>query len=608
MSGTAGVCSGPVDEIAFSLVERPLMRTVALTPRLLVCTLFAVVLASQSPLLWAAEPDSLANSMPAGAIGYVEITGLDSVLDRVKQSAYLETATTSPQFQAIEKTPQYQQAQAVRKVAETQLGMDLWTAAGKLLGGQMAVALYTKPGKKQPDVVAVVRVTDAALLTKLRERLDPFLELAGEKVDTSQTIEGSQIIDFDGKAFVTIRDDSVVASNNRDLFTKAVRLLTGKAKGSLAADKAFQLMNRQMGGGHLLRLFVNTGAIAKSQGGRFIPKKLDNPLVSLLLGGIMELATRSPYAGLTLDVSDDRWVLTAGVAGDSRKLDESHHGFFSKPGEAGTPEIPQLPSLIGGFTIHRDFSGWYQNREQLLEEKVLPGFDKFEAGLGNLLPGKDFGEDVLPLIGKNLTFVAAPQDYSHLDGKPGLQLPGFALIIDLAKPEEAADVFQLFFQTLSAILNIQAGQQGRQPWVMKSETYKDVQISFGRYLEKPAGDRLPLVFNFMPASARLDDKFIISSSLDLCRKLIDELKQPKPTRTRGNRNFDFEFHPGPFAEILEANQQFFHARAIQKGRTPEQARVEFETILKIVRYFDTTRLSTSVKPDAFQVKLEGGWK
>ena len=83
----------------------------------------------------------------------------------------------------------------------------------------------------------------------------------------------------------------------------------------------------------------------------------------------------------------------------------------------------------------RDFTGWYRHREELLREQVLPGFDQFEAGLGNLLPGKDFSEDVLPLIGSNLTFVTAPQDYSHLDGEPGVKLPGFALIVELARPE-----------------------------------------------------------------------------------------------------------------------------------------------------------------------------
>src|SRR6185369_7454915 len=95
-----------------------------------------------------------------------------------------------------------------------------------------------------------------------------------------------------------------------------------------------------------------------------------------------------------------------------------------------------------------------------------------------------------------------------------------------ARPEEGGDVFQLFFQTLSSILNLQAREQNRQPWIMGSETFGNVQISYGRYLKKPSGDQLPIVFNFMPASARVGDKFIISSSLGLCRNLIEALQKP----------------------------------------------------------------------------------
>ena len=62
--------------------------------------------------------------------------------------------------------------------------------------------------------------------------------------------------------------------------------------------------------------------------------------------------------------------------------------------------------------------------------------------------------DILPMIGKRITFVSARQDYKHLDGEPGLKLPGFALIIELAKPAEGGDIFKMFFQTLTAILNI----------------------------------------------------------------------------------------------------------------------------------------------------------
>ena len=122
------------------------------------------------------------------------------------------------------------------------------------------------------------------------------------------------------------------------------------------------------------------------------------------------------------------------------------------------------------------------------------------------------------------------------------------------------------------------------------------------------GDQLPLVYNFMPASARLGDKFIISSSLGTCRQLIDELQKPTSSVQSQNRNLDFEFHPKALADILEANQEVFQARSIQQGKEAIQAQEELSTALQLLRFFDSFRLSTQVLPEAFQVQFEGSWK
>ena len=132
-------------------------------------------------------------------------------------------------------------------------------------------------------------------------------------------------------------------------------------------------------------------------------------------------------------------------------------------------------------------------------------------------------------------------------------------------------------------------------------------VNFGHYLEKPSGERLPLVFNFMPASAQVEGKYIISSSLDLCRKLIDELKQPENKKSV-NKNLNFEFYFGPFANILEANQGFFQAQRIQQGRTPAEAKQDVATVIKLLRYFKSVDFSTTVSGDAFQAQLKGTWK
>lgn len=142
---------------------------------------------------------------------------------------------------------------------------------------------------------------------------------------------------------------------------------------------------------------------------------------------------------------------------------------------------------------------------------------------------------------------------------------------------------------------------------MNSETYAGVQISFGEYLEKPAGDRLGMVFNFMPAAARVGDEFIICTSRELCRQLVDSLQNPSE-ELQTNRNLGFEIHGGPLADILFANRESFHAQGIRGGKSREEAENQLDLILRIVRSFDLARLSTTVEENAFRARFELRWR
>ena len=563
----------------------------------------------------AAADADLAKSTPSGAVFFAEISGLDAWIDKLQHSELVKSLPSNPQVQAFYASPQGRKADAGRKAIENQLGMDLWTLSKTALSGRVSVALYPHEGRKEPDAVIAVQVKEAAALDKIRERVAPLLTLIEDQISQTTGPGNVPVRSIDGKVFIAERDDWIVAASTSELMNRTLSLRAGTATDgskSLADDAPFVAMTKQLGAQHLVRSYVNLELVAQGMGGRFGPEKLDNPGVSLLLGGLYELANRSPFLGSTLDLDSQRLVLAHSIAGKPESLGEKYAPLFAAADKPDAGSLPNVPGLIGGLILHRDFAGWYKRREELLDAKVLPEFDKFEAGLANLLPGKDYATDILPSFGRNLTFVAAPQDYAHLNGKPGLQLPGFALIWDLAKPEEAEQTLNLLFQTVATISNLNAGQQGRQPWVLSSESYKDVQIQFGKYSQKPKGDRLPIVFNFMPAAARVRDKFVMASSIDLCKHLVDAYLTPttttataKPTRN----DFLFELTGESLANILDANRGMLEARSVaQEGKTSDQAQTEVTTLLQLVRAVRTLRLTSGAEADGYRVQLEAVWK
>lgn len=535
------------------------------------------------------------------AIAYLEIRDLGSLIRRVEGSPVLESIQSSPQSIEAWKQPQARKALAAIQIAEKQLDMDLWTFFSKLFGGTVTMSLHPNPERGQPDGLMIIRPEDEEFLPRVRETLQPFLTLAEDNI-TLEEQDGRLYVETDNDLTVVYAEGWLGIANRREVLDRA-----GNTDGESIADlDSYQAMAAQMGDDHLVRLFINAEMISQGAGGRFLPEKADNALASLLFAGIMEQLAHSPWAGLTLNVTDSGVALTGGVA--ASELDEKFSPFFSDSKTAGAPAFPELKNRIAGFTLHRDFAAWYQSREDLIQEDQLPEFDKFEAGIGNFLPNRDFGTDVLPLLGSNLQFVTAPQDFAHLDGRPGVQLPGFAMIVDLAEPDEGADIVKLFLQALSFILNVSGGEEGREPMVADSETWNDTQISYTRHLEKPKGDRLPMAYNFMLASAQVEDRYIISSSLDLCRQLVDSLKNPPDNADRlPNRNFELEANFGPAADLMEANRDFLVARGIQEGKSREQAMSEFEFGVSLVRKLKQFSIRIGQKAESLQATLRIDW-
>jgi hypothetical protein len=571
----------------------------------------------------AETPPAAPAVFPTGAIAFAELNGLDSKLEQLRTSEFLAAWLASPQYQRYLATDDYRRLEAVLQIAERQLGWDAWTTAKKLFGGNVAVAVYPKEGSQQPDVLAIVRPSEPKALADLRERLDPLLVLAEEQVRRTEAVDGIETLALpEDSAFIAWKSDWLAISTNRGLLDDALRRLTGTGDdeklAALDADESYQKMATSIDweqsedrNNHerVFRAYVNTALLNKASGGKPIPEKLDNALASLLFGDIVQSLRTSPFGAATIDVDASGLSITASLARGGSEADDAHQSFIPPDGRGVSPP-PQVPDLIGAFTIYRDFSHWYAHREDLLQEQILPGFDKFETGLANILPGSDFGEDVLPLIGKRVTFVAAPQDYSHLDGEPGVKLPGMAVLVELAKPDEATTVFQLFFQTLAAILNLEAGQQGRQPWVVTSEAYRDVQVSYARYLQKPSGKDLGIVYNFLPSSARVGNQFIISSSLPLCKQLIDSLHEGNGSmgNDAGPQTLRAELRFDALAGIIESDADFFVGRMQQEGRTADEARDEFTAIVDMLRRLESLEATTESLPDILQLQIKGNWK
>ena len=565
-----------------------------------------------------ADDSSFARHFPEGAIGSVEIANLKTLIEKIEDSTLPQLVAESDGYRKWADSDPGRKFRGGQAIVEGQLGIGLWDAVKRIAGDRAFLAVYPpNEGKKQPEGVLLVRLADEEMGALLKEKLAPFVQLAGDKVQAEDR-DGNWILHSkDGKVHAGYRGRWVVVSSladKLDAVLKSVANPDGSRTGTLATSAAWQGIElKSQPSDTRVSVCVDLQRIREIvHQERLLPAKVDNALASLLLGGLMECAATAPRAYGGLVVGDSEFSISLKADAKADQLDAAHRTLFAPRASSARVLSPQVPRFLGSIEVSRQWADWYRRKDELHEAKVLPEFDKFETGLATFLPGKDFAEDVLALVGTPLTFVAAQQTYPHLQGHPGLQLPAFGLVLELKDPQKGADLFNVFFQTITSISNIEAGKYGRQPWVLASESYQGIQLAFARYLETPKGTELPIVYNFQPASALVGNHYVATTSLELCRDLVDALKK-NPLKTDAapssvDVNFEINLDPSVEADLFVANRAALEALGIQSGKTAGQAKQEFDLGLELLRQLTPWQLRTLVHKDAVEVRLTGGWK
>lgn len=612
----SSVPSSPVASLA-SMGEEPVFPRESFTMLRFLCAISAVwlgALLSESvphPTLMAEE--SLTARLPAGAFFSAELSRAEAALSQIRESELLQSLTASEPYQKWALSKNGRKFQGGRALLEGQLGINLWDAASRLFGNRVSLALYLSGEAGHPvDGVVLIHFADDAIGPLLQEKLIPWLQLAQEKMTFTQQAGLLQIETRDGKASLALQGRWGLFCTKpalRDAVLASLGDQPDPAAGESLAktpvwDKCPPLLPDESG--THLSLTFDAATLRKGVGqDRGIPAILSNPLASLLFGGLTEITAVAPAVYGELSWEGSRFSAAVRFPTGRQDVDPAHQTLLTATGGSSLP--PNVPRQVGAFAWSRDWADWYRQREHLLETRVLPEFDKFETGLATFFPGKDFAEDVLCLMNPPMSFVAAWQTYPHLDGKPGLQLPAFAVVMDLNDPQRGADVLQLFVQTLGTITNLEAGKGGRQPWIMSSESHADVQITFARYLDRPTGTDLPAIFNYQPAAALVGRHYIAATSLELCRDLVDSLqKNPLPVAGDGaqaGRNFELNLSSVHLAELLEANRSIYTARRVQQGLSLERAQHELELLKSILQKTGDWQFTADVAAHQFDLRL-----
>ena len=557
----------------------------------------------------AAEPGgSLLELLPDGAVAAAEVNGLGARVKQLRLSGFPSWLVDQQR-----DSEQARQAAEVSRGLSAALGDPAWEKLETLLGDRFVAAAYSpsqqKPGMPRVAVIAEVRNKEA--LRELLLRASALLIAAEDLTKSRKQAGGFNRIWLKNGFRLAFGAQHIVAATDTSLFDDVLVRATAKSPpgGSLADGKLLVEAQRTCGAGRPLMglyAFPKQAAAAYQQPLQF-PTQSDNALASLLFGDLLLAASSSAFAAVTVR-ADDRGVDVSLWQRRAAPPSASAAAAFPATVRVTSPLQPARGTLFS-FSMHRDWSAWYRQRETVMQASVLPEFDKFEAGIGNLVPGRDFAKDILPLFGPELSLVVmTPPVASKTDSGSGLALPGMGVVVELAEPQKADDMMRLLFQTIVAILNFQAGEQGTQPWVLSHETYRKIEMTYGRPLSSEANSGNAVLAALRPAAARIGSRFVFCSSRDACRRLIDQhLDAAGKSRAVASGTRTVLSVPAA-VEALQRNRDPVIAAAVRDGRSLPEAQAYLAELVEWLAGIQSMSITSGFQADVARVSWSWRWK
>jgi hypothetical protein len=333
---------------------------------------------------------------------------------------------------------------------------------------------------------------------------------------------------------------------------------------------------------------------------RLMEVPTSDPIPHIVLGGLFDVVRRSDW--LTLDLTSDgpdlvlamrmpagREGMSVGGRAHSRGLDEPGPRPFFWPADA----------FYAAAFMWDPYLFWDQ-RAAFVVPEVQKEFEEGDRQLGIVLLGRRLST-ILQCWGIRHQFIATRPHHSGYQMAPKQKLPAFALVSELRDPEA-------FVKHVEPVLRAGAFLGALNvSMAMKEVPLGDLTIVSYRFAENEKNRAIDggILFNFTPSFVRVKNYFIVASTLDLARSLVEEVQRGTqatswPETASSRQRFSF----AGLRQFLEVVRPQAETQAIlQSGLPPEEARRELEQLFELLDRLGTVELAVFYEAKSFRAEL-----
>lgn len=316
----------------------------------------------------------------------------------------------------------------------------------------------------------------------------------------------------------------------------------------------------------------------------FFESKTENPLAEALVGGIQSVLQHAPFVTADFSLTNSGLTMQIATPWDDAWIPEERDYFFGPESKGSAPVLPEIPGTLLTLSTYRNISQMWLRAGDLFDEQTNDNLAEVESGLSTIFAGRDFGEDILGALDPQIGLIVTRQSFENVKPVPTVKLPAFALILKLRDAETMRSELRRTFQSVIGFFNIIGAMDGRPQLEMDMAKVNGFDLITAHYVpERKDKDSTTadLIFNFSPSAAFSGDQFILASSADLVKKLVNT----SAARTsESGVNTQLALQAEAIRDALSDNrEQLISQNMLQQGHSRDEAVVAIDLMLEVVR-------------------------
>lgn len=524
--------------------------------------------------------------LPAGTDFYVQIREPHKAVPLVQKHDLVAKARKLAFVKDKLDSVAFRRAMQMLTHAEQKMNAEWPAMLEKLASG--GVVLGGKYGDKAP-VLLVMQGGDEAATKRFVSLAVEVLDEELARQESKERVVKRAEKDHDsyqiGPEFFAARlGSALVVSNDEKTRDAAVALYRKQGAGGLGDDARVKDAAKLLPKAPLADAWFDLSAAHKAEGGKkLFETPRDDFQLTLLFGAYFDVLGRSPYAAAALTHDDGAFELTVRAPRGREGMgpDRALHLFSDDQPGAQTPLTPKGTMYSTSFTF--DFAKVWQDRDKLFTAANAKGLADFDKQSAWYLLGTNRASALLESAGRRHRYVhVMPTEPSGYGRKPKTPVTSFAVVSETSAPDKFFGTTSFALRTVGLGLSFQYGLSRR------DERYEGVEIVGWRFDEKKplAGDENDSRFGYSPCFARVGRQFVVSSTVELCRDLIDELHAERTKKVGQQARYKSRdrFCGAGLAAYLEAREDEFVTKAmLEQGIDAAEARKQVREVAAFVK-------------------------